>query len=112
MGTVINIKCLGKKDRIVSGRLRLGVLCILAILGGSVAIAAAQTINPHRLYEQRCSGCHAPHAGQFVSDNLIVTDGKLIGRKTGREVRAFLEAGHGKLTPAKTPRANPLGVIQ
>ena len=83
----------------VSGLLKLSVVCVLAVLAGSIAIAAAQTIDPHRLYEQRCSSCHAPHAGQFVSDNLIVSDGKLIGRKTGREVRAFLEAGHGKLMP-------------
>ncbi len=81
---------------------RLSGLCIVVILTGSVAIAVARTIDPHRLYEQRCSGCHTPHAGSFVRQNLVEDRGRLIGRKTGREVRAFLEAGHGNLTLEET----------
>jgi hypothetical protein len=59
----------------------------------------AQTIDPHELYEQRCSGCHAPHAGEFVHDNLKRLSNKIVGRDTGRELRSFLAGGHGKLAP-------------
>ncbi len=83
----------------VSVLLGSGMICMVAILAGSIAVAAAQTIDPHRLYEQRCGGCHTPHAGDFVRGTLVMSDGKLLGRRTGHEVRAFLEAGHGKLTP-------------
>jgi len=83
----------------MSSLLRWSIPCIVVILAGGLAGAFAQTIDPHPLYEDRCGGCHVPHAGDFVRDNIVLSDGKLIGRKSGREPRAFLEAGHGKLTP-------------
>ena len=91
-------KCRSKKGMILSGLLRWSVLCVLAFVAVRVPTALAQTIDPHRLYEQRCSGCHAPHGGGFVRDSLVFSDGKLLGRKSSRELRTFLEAGHGKLT--------------
>jgi hypothetical protein len=75
------------------------VLIVLVTLAGGLAGAFARTIDPHRIYEENCGDCHAPHAGNFVHDNLVHSDGKILGRKSGRELRAFLEAGHGKLTP-------------
>jgi hypothetical protein len=80
-------------------RLRAGVLCVLAVLTGGLASAFAQTVDSHRLYEQRCAGCHAPHAGDFVRDNLVLSDDMLVGRKSGRDLQVVLESGHGKLTP-------------
>lgn len=74
-------------------------LCVLVVVtGSSSAGALAQTIDPHQLYEQRCGGCHTPHAGDFVHESLIRSNGSIIGRKSGKELRAFLEAGHGKLS--------------
>ena len=74
-------------------------LYILFVLTGSTSVGAwAQTIDPHELYEQRCGGCHTPHAGDFVHESLVRSNGSIIGRKSGRELRAFLEAGHGKLS--------------
>ena len=68
------------------------------VLGHGVPNGAfAQTIDPHQLYERRCGGCHTPHAGSFVHESLIRSEGRILGRKSGREVRAFLEAGHGNL---------------
>lgn len=80
-------------------RLTAGVLYVLAFLTGGLASAFAQTVDPHQLYEQRCSGCHAPHAGDFVRDNLVLSGDRLVGRKSSRELQTVLESGHGKLTP-------------
>jgi mono/diheme cytochrome c family protein len=72
-------------------------LLVFSFTGGPDALA--QTIDPHELYEQRCSGCHAPHAGEFVHDNLKRVGNKIVGLDTGRELRSFLAGGHGKLVP-------------
>ena len=39
-----------------------------------------------------------PHAGDFVSEKLIVTENGLVGKSSGRPVIDYLEAGHGKLS--------------
>lgn len=61
--------------------------------------ARAQSVDPHRLYEERCAGCHLPHAGDFVWQDLALMQGELTGQRSGRSVAAMLEAGHGRLTP-------------
>lgn len=72
---------------------------LLAIMFIGNLTAVAQPIDPHELYEQRCSGCHAPHAGEFVHENLKRLGDKIIGRGTGKELRPFLAGGHGNLAP-------------
>lgn len=79
----------------MASRMPLMVLCVLAVLAQCGMDATAGTLDPHRIYEQRCAGCHGPHAGDFVSENLDAVGDRLYGRKTGREVRAFLNSGHG-----------------
>ncbi len=59
--------------------------------------AFAQSHDPHRLYEQRCTRCHEAHAGPFVANNLILRDGQAVGRQNGKEVNRFLQRGHGHL---------------
>lgn len=75
------------------------VSCLLVFMFIASPAALAQTIDPHELYEQRCSGCHALHAGEFVHDNLKRLGDKIVGRDTGKELRSFLTGGHGKLAP-------------
>lgn len=77
------------------------VVTFLFALAAENNVAFGQAIDPHRLYEQRCSGCHAEHAGDFVHEKLIRSDGDIIGRQSGRELRGFLEAGHGALSPGE-----------
>lgn len=58
----------------------------------------AQGIDPHQLYEQRCGGCHVAHAGTFVHESLIASEGGVFGRSSGDELGAFLRAGHGEVS--------------
>ncbi|WP_306114949.1 MULTISPECIES: hypothetical protein [unclassified Roseovarius] len=58
----------------------------------------AQQSDPHLIYEQRCAGCHAPHAGDFVTEQLIATENGLVGKASDRPVIDYLKAGHGKLS--------------
>lgn len=80
------------------------LLSLLAIFGlvvlaqGDIVAAFAQTNDPHKLYEQRCGRCHAEHAGDFVGSSLKYSKGEIFGRKSGQELNAFLESGHGNLT--------------
>ena len=73
-------------------------LLILALVAGGKA-AFAQAGDPHALYEQRCGKCHSPHAGEFAAESLERRDDKIVGRDSGRELRAFLARGHGRLAP-------------
>lgn len=58
---------------------------------------SSQTIDPHQLYEQSCARCHEPHARDFVHKKLIRPGENLLGRKSNKDVRELLKAGHGKL---------------
>lgn len=60
--------------------------------------AAAQGIDPHLVYEQNCAGCHVPHAGEFVAENLTISVGELVGKGSKRPVSDLLATGHGKLS--------------
>jgi len=75
----------------------------LAALAGMAAVTPAAAADPHALYEQNCSGCHAPHAREFVERSLDLQDGQVVGRKGGAEIGAFLAGGHGRLAAADVP---------
>ena len=78
--------------------LQSALLLVLLALTGRADIAVAQEEDPHRLYGQSCGSCHSSHAGDFVHEGIDYRNGTLVGRASGREVRSFLEAGHGKLS--------------
>jgi len=77
-----------------AARVLLALSMLVVLAGGGFA----QSIDPHDLYEQQCGGCHTPHAGAFVHESLVKSEGRVLGRESGEELRAFLEAGHGKLS--------------
>lgn len=85
--------------------MRLQFQTLLALLiPALVAIgpeSRAQSVDPHDLYERRCSGCHTEHAGAFVQESILRAEGQLVGRNSGLDVQAFLSRGHGKLSAAE-----------
>ena len=46
-------------------------------------------------FRQRCAVCHG-HAERFARSHLVIRDGRLRGRYSGRDIAAFLP-GHGRL---------------
>lgn len=72
------------------------IACLIVSMSVGGRTAPAQVIDPHELYERRCAGCHVPHAGEFVHDNLRSPGGKTVGHFTGRDIGIFLE-NHGRL---------------
>jgi hypothetical protein len=64
----------------------------------SAAQARAETVDLHRLFEERCQRCHG-HAGDFAREHLSIVDGVLRGRSP--DLRQFLERHHGPRTAAE-----------
>lgn len=75
------------------------VTLVLAALVAGATGAMGQGLDPHRIYEESCARCHAPHAGDFVWDGLGESGGVLTGARSGRPVAAYLMSGHGGLSP-------------
>jgi len=69
---------------------------LTSILGA--AKAPAESVDLHRLFEQRCQSCHG-HAGDFAREHLSIVDGVLRGRTPN--LRRFLERHHGPRTAAE-----------
>lgn len=67
---------------------------------GIAAMLLAQAGTPP-LFRERCGLCH-PKAADLVRDTLVVRDGVLVGRYTGRRTDAFL-AGHGRIDADERP---------
>lgn len=78
-------------------------LTILAavVCAAGLSPAHAQGVDAHTLYETKCGGCHVPHAGDFVAQSVITSGEGLVGKNSNMPVQSFLEAGHGRLSPAE-----------
>ncbi|MFB9150028.1 hypothetical protein [Roseovarius ramblicola] len=63
----------------------------------TLEILFRQNLTSGALFERTCRFCH-DRAREFVRLNLILRDGRLTGRYSGRDVARFLP-GHGRLTP-------------
>lgn len=82
----------------------LPVICLTTLLMLATtnwSALQAQTIDPHRVYEQRCARCHTDHAGAFARESLRQDEDRIVGRKSGRALQAFLTAGHGRAEAAE-----------
>jgi len=78
------------------------VLFAYAILSLAPAFSADQAIDPHAVFEERCSRCHAPHAGQFALKVLTMLPGGLIAiEKSSKPIEAFLADHSGSPSPAQ-----------
>ena len=73
----------------------------IALLAGSLVIgldgAGAQVPERPGLYFERCGRCHGG-AGELAVKSLTVVDGRLVGRKSGRDVAEFLKRHYGRLS--------------
>jgi hypothetical protein len=73
-------------------------VCVLLFLTAGSQTTFPQSNDPHDIYEQNCGGCHTPHAGDFVQENLARLGVLTTVRRSGEELRPFLERGHGNLS--------------
>ncbi len=80
---------------------RIALLALVAwgVLAGWPS-PAAETVEQPGQFLKRCGACHEG-AGKLAEQSLLVVDGVLIGKDSGRDIRDFL-AGHvGGLTGAQ-----------
>lgn len=78
--------------------MRAGLVLLLALavlLLVRLHSAAAQAIDPHRLYEQKCASCHEPHASDLARSALVVRSGAVVGRASGRPLAQLLTGHRG-----------------
>ncbi len=76
-------------------------LILVFIVMLTASVAQAQTVDPHAVYEQKCTRCHEDHARAFADQHLIVVEGRVIGKQRSRDLENFLINGHGKLDPSE-----------
>jgi len=77
-------------------------LSLAPAFGAAQSDVAAQTIDPHAVFEERCSRCHVPHAGQFARKVLTMLPGGLIAiEKTSKPIEVFLANHSGSPSPAQ-----------
>lgn len=75
---------------------------MLALAAAGAFSGAAQTIDPHALYEQKCARCHTPHARELVQRKLTQEGMGLAAARSGLPLNEFLSDHAGtNLTPAE-----------
>lgn len=79
--------------------LRRAVIAVSLTIVTLTATAQAETIDPHRLYGQKCARCHGSDASDFARRGLRRVGGQIVGAESGSELQAFLARGHGRLSP-------------
>lgn len=72
-------------------------LILVIVLVLTAGVVRAGPVDPHRVYKQKCTGCHEDHARSFVEQHLLVKDDRVIGKRRSRDLEEFLIKGHGKL---------------
>jgi hypothetical protein len=81
---------------------RAGPAVLLALLAAfSPTSTAAQTIDPHALYESRCAACHQPHARDLAQSALALQNGTIVMKSSSAPLRLFLERHPRGLPPAE-----------
>lgn len=72
------------------------------LLANVPAIRAAETVDPHAVYEKRCGGCHFEHGADLARQKMTVKNAALVVTRTGKPVDGILKSHHGvKLTAAE-----------
>lgn len=76
-------------------------LILVAAIIIAAGNAAADSIDPHQVYEQKCTRCHEDHARAFADTHLLLRGDRVVGLKRGRDLETFLDKGHGNLEPVE-----------
>lgn len=79
--------------------MRVRTLAFVLLAVGAVAFCAlevqAQDPDVHTLFETKCGACHG-HSGPFARESLLLSEDRIVGRKSGQDVAAFLTQHHGR----------------
>jgi len=75
------------------------ILVLIIML--TAGIAQSDPVDPHAVYEQKCTRCHEDHARAFADQHLLVKGDRVIGKRRSRDLAKFLNNGHGKLNPTE-----------
>ena len=81
-------------------KVRMRAVAVIAFLLCLPPATQAQPIDPHALFEEKCGRCHE-HAGTFAREKLTVTNGEVVGRRSGKPVLKTLASHFGKLSEAE-----------
>lgn len=77
----------------------LSLLCMSAAsaqaVGPQTTATAPSAIDPHALYEQRCSKCHTEHGADLARQKLQSVDGAVRVKRTGKAIEALLSKHQG-----------------
>ncbi len=73
------------------------LMTCFALFMWTAGTAAAQAVDPHGVFEERCSRCHEAHGGDFARKSLTLTpDGRLVGESQAVPVEDFLNGHFGR----------------
>jgi hypothetical protein len=75
-------------------------MLLLMLVLGLPAAGAMQSPDPHALFELKCGRCHG-HAGAFARDKLMIDQGDVVGRRSGKRVTDTLAHHVGKVSDAE-----------
>jgi hypothetical protein len=71
------------------------LLALLLLVLVPLHEAAGAVLDPHWIYEQKCSRCHDPHGALFAARHLAGDGGRVVGKRSGRELSAILDDHRG-----------------
>lgn len=69
----------------------------ILLLSSAGCALATEAIDLHAYWDQRCAQCHGK-VSEFARQSLLINDGNLVGRTSGRKLADFLLT-HGRVKP-------------
>lgn len=70
---------------------------VVCVVSGAWSGRATEKDEQPGLFRERCGACHEG-AGVLAKQSLVVVDGVLFGKDSGRDIRDFLPGHFGRLT--------------
>ncbi|MDP6705132.1 MAG: hypothetical protein QF893_02215 [Alphaproteobacteria bacterium] len=79
------------------------IVVLLATAISGTRVSGAESVNYHDFFEGRCGSCHG-HSGDLAREQLVIVDGRLLGRESGNDIRSYLAGHYGRLSPDQVAR--------